>query len=237
MDKIAVRVYTYTNYMSPHPSSQNIKVAVDAVIFSIIDGALNVLLIQMKKEPFTDHWAIPGGLIEEDETTLEAAQRILKSQTGVSHVYLEQLMTFDDVNRDPAGRVLSIGHIALLPDANVKLTTTEKYNDVRWWPIKKLPALAYDHKQMLKTAIDRLTAKIQYTNIAWSLLPEQFSLTELQAVYEIILDKSLDKRNFRKRIAALDLIKPSGKKREGGAFRPAELYQFKQKILEFVEIT
>jgi len=223
--------------MISHPSSQSIKLAVDAVIFSIKDGSLQVLLIQMKKSPFTGDWAIPGGLIDDAETTLKAAERILQTQTGVSDVYLEQLMTFDDVQRDPAGRVVSVAYVALLPNTDAKLETTEKYSDVRWWPVKKLPALAYDHKHILKLAIDRLTAKIQYTNIAWSLLPSEFTLSELQTVYEIILDKPLDKRNFRKRIAALDLIKPSGKKREGGAFRPAELYQFKEKTLKFVEIS
>ncbi len=230
-------VYTLTLTMTSHPSSQNIKLAVDAVIFSIKDGDLQVLLIQMKKSPFTGDWAIPGGIIDDSETTIEAAERILKTQTGVSNVYLEQLMTFDDVNRDPAGRVVSVAHVALLPNTQAKLETTEKYQDVRWWPVKKLPKLAYDHKQILQVALDRLTAKIQYTNIAWSLLPLHFSLTELQAVYETILDKPLDKRNFRKRIAALDLIEPSGKKREGGAFRPAELYEFKEKTLKYVEIT
>ena len=219
-----------------HPSSQNIKIAVDAVIFTIKDNALHVLLIQMQKQPFTNDWAIPGGLIEDEETTLQAAERILFSQTGVSGVYLEQLMTFDDVDRDPSGRVLSVAHVALLPDAKAELKTTDKYNDVRWWPVHKLPTLAYDHKTILDTAVQRLTAKIQYTNIAWSLLPKEFTLTELQNVYEIILDKQLDKRNFRKRIDALDLIKPSGNKREGGAYRPAVLYQFKHRTLEFVEI-
>lgn len=222
--------------MKHHPSSQNIKVAVDAIIFTIKHDALHVLLIEMTKNPFVGQWAVPGGLINEKETTADAAKRVLQEQTSVEDNYLEQLMTFDEVDRDPSGRVLSVAYFALFPDANIPLTTTEKYNDVRWWPIKKLPKLAYDHKRMIEIAVERLTSKIQYTNIVWSLLPTEFTLTQLQQVYEVILDKPLDKRNFRKRILALNLIKPTGKKQRGEAYRPADLYRFKHKILEYVEI-
>ena len=222
--------------MNLHPSPQNIKVAVDAAILRINNGALGILLIQMKKPPFTGMWAIPGGLLEEEETTLEAATRILKTQTGVTDVFLEQLATFDDVDRDPAGRVVSVAYYALLPDQEIQLKTTDKYADVRWWPVKKLPPLAYDHKDLVKEAMNRLTGKIQYTNIVWSLLPKEFTLTELQQFYEIILGKALDKRNFRKRIEDLELIKPTGKTRTGMAHRPAALYQFKSRKLEYVQV-
>lgn len=220
--------------MTSHPSKQNIKVAVDAIIFTIKDGALQVLLIQMKKSPFTDQWAVPGGLIYETETTQEAATRMLTLQTGVTDVYLEQLMTFDSVKRDPAGRVISVAYFALLPNAHVKLKTTEKYQNVRWWPIAQLPHLAYDHKQMIAVAVERLTSKIQYTNIVWSLLPREFTLTQLQHVYEVILNTTFDKRNFRKRMLAFNLINLTGKKQTGTAYRPANLYRFRQRTLEFV---
>lgn len=215
---------------------QNIKIAVDAGIFRLKDDALHVLLIQMKKQPFGGMWAIPGGLLEEEETTLKAATRILKTQTGVSDVFLEQLATFDQMDRDPAGRVVSVAHYALVPDQEVALKTTEKYADVRWYPVKKLPALAYDHKRIVNEATMRIAAKIQYTNIAWSLLPRDFTLTDLQRVYEILLDKPLDKRNFRKRIDALGLIAPTGASRTGAAHRPAALYRFKHRTLEYVQI-
>lgn len=219
-----------------HTSVQNIKVAVDAAIVRIKEGALSVLLIQMQKAPFEGMWAIPGGLLEEAETTLTAAARILKTQTGVTDVFLEQLATFDDVNRDPAGRVVSVAYYALLPDQEIQLKTTNKYADVRWWPVKKLPPLAYDHKELVKEAVNRIAGKIQYTNIVWSLLPKEFTLTELQQVYEIILGKGLDKRNFRKRIEDLELIEPTGKTRTGMAHRPAALYQFKHRKLEYVQV-
>lgn len=220
----------------PASSTHSIVVAVDTVIFTVKDGELCALLIQMKKTPYTGLWAFPGGRVEPHETTEQTAVRILKEQTGVSHVYLEQLKTFDALERDQLERVISVASFALISSSDVKLKTTEKYADVKWWPVRKLPELAYDHKQIAKEAITRLKSRLQYTNIAWSLLDETFTLTDLQRIYEIILDTTIDKRNFRKRILALDLIVPTGKKRGGEANRPAELYKFKHRKLEYVEI-
>jgi len=219
-----------------HSSTQNIKVAVDAVIFTIEDDTLQVLLIQMKKSPFEGMWAVPGGLLEEEETSDSAAGRILRTQTGVTEVFLEQLKTFDAIDRDPAGRVVSVSYYALISGEGVKLQTTDKYADVKWWPVNKLPKLAYDHRQIIHEATERLAGKIQYTNIAWSLLPKEFTLTELQRVYEVIMEREIDKRNFRKRIDELHLIKTTGKKRYGMAHRPAALYTFRNRELEYVEV-
>lgn len=216
-------------------SQQKIIVAVDTVIFTIKDNELCVLLIQMKKNPYTGLWAFPGGRVEDNETTEETALRILKTQTGVSNVYLEQLKTFDSIERDQLERVISVASFALIAN-DVSLKTTDKYADVKWWPIKKLPELAYDHKLIAKEANTRLKSRLQYTNIAWSLLQDEFTLTDLQRVYEIILDTTIDKRNFRKRILSLDLIVSTGKKRGGEANRPAELYKFKHRKLEYVEV-
>lgn len=216
-------------------SQQKIIVAVDTAIFTIKNGELCVLLIQMKKRPYTNLWALPGGRVENTETTEETALRILKEQTGLSNVYLEQLKTFDEIERDQLERVISVAFFALIGNA-VPLKTTEKYADVRWWPVRKLPELAYDHKQISKEAIARLKGKIQYTNIVYSLLEQEFTLTELQHVYEMILDQKLDKRNFRKRLLSLDLISPVGKKKTGGANRPAELFKFKNRKLQYVEM-
>ena len=210
-------------------STSPIRIAVDAVIFTVQKGELKALLIQMKKKPFEGQWAFPGGVIEAKETTEEAARRILTAQTGVQDVYLEQLMTFDDLARDPLGRVISVAYYALMLSNDVKLKTSEKYLDVRWWSAKKLPKLAYDHAHIAKVALQRIRAKLEYTNIAWSVLPKTFSLTELQNVYEAILDRPLDKRNFRKKILALKLLKETGKKQTGSANRPAMLYEFRQR--------
>ena len=216
--------------------SQKIVVAVDTVIFTVKDGELCVLLVQMKKKPYTHLWAFPGGRVENDETTEQTSLRMLKMQTNISNVYLEQLKTFDAIDRDQLVRVISVASFALIDEEDVALKSTDKYLDIKWWPIKKLPELAYDHKQIAKDAIVRLKSKLQYTNIAWSLLPDRFTLTDLQQIYEIILDTKMDKRNFRKRVLALDLIIPTGTKRGGTANRPAELYKFKNRKLEYVEI-
>lgn len=216
--------------------TQSIKVATDAVIFTVRGGELMALLIQMKKTPYTGMWAVPGGLIEQNETSEDAARRILKTQTGVTDAHLEQLATFDDPKRDRLGRVISVAYVALVSSEHVELKTTEKYLDVRWWPVRKLPALAYDHKGILTVAVSRLRAKLEYTNVAWSLLPKEFTLSQLQEVYEIILSRSLDKRNFRRKVLDLKLVEPTGKKSAGGAHRPAELFKFKQRKMEYVDV-
>ncbi len=222
--------------MPAHPSTQNVKVAVDTVIFTVRDGEFSVLLIQMKKKPFEGVWALPGGLIGDEETTGAAARRILREQTAVADVYLEQLATFDAADRDPNGRVVSVAYYALMPADRVRLRTNEKYADVRWWPVKKPPALAYDHANVLRTAAERLRSRLGYTNIAWGLLPDRFPLSRLREIYECILGRELDKRNFIKKISALGLVARTGRQEPRGAHRPAELYRFKDRRLKFVEI-
>ena len=219
----------------PEQQKQSITVAVDTVIFTVKNGELCVLLIQMKKNPYTGLWAFPGGRVENTETTHQTATRILKDQTGVTNVYLEQLKTFDDLERDQLERVISVASFALIGN-EVKLKTTEKYADVKWWPVKKLPELAYDHKQVAKEAVARLKAKIQYTNIVYNLLEEEFTLSELQSMYEMILDEPLDKRNFRKRLLGLGMITPLEKRKFLGASRPAQLFKFKHRKLEYIEM-
>ena len=222
--------------MSKTITKQSIKVAVDSVIFTVQAGELKVLLIQMKKKPFTGDWAVPGGLIEQNETSRDAAERILQAQTGVKNIYLEQLKTFDDPKRDPLTRTISVAYFALVPGKKVHLQTTDKYADVRWWSVKRLPKLAYDHKEVVKVAVERLQSKLEYTNVVWSLLPKEFTLTHLQHIYEVILREELDKRNFRKKILSLKFIEKTGKKQEGEANRPAELYKFKRRTLEYIDV-
>jgi len=201
-------------------------IATDVVIFTVQEGQLKVLLIQMKKPPFTGRWAAPGGLVKPDESVESSAKRQLLAKTGVRNIYLEQLYTFGEVNRDPFGRVVSVAYFALIPYGGFQLQTTKEYEDVAWFPVKILPRLAYDHREIIRYAIERLKSKLEYTNVVYSLLPREFTLSELQGLYEIILDKKLDKRNFRKRVLSLPLLKKLGKKRGGDANRPAELYSF-----------
>lgn len=211
-------------------------IAADVVIFTIKDKQLNVLLIKMKKKPYKDSWAVPGGLAKPEESVDQAAKRHLLAKTGLKNVYLEQLYTFGRVDRDPFGRVVSVAYFALIPTANISLKTTKEYADVTWFSVKKLPKLAYDHQQIIKTAVERLQAKLTYTNIVYSLLPKEFSLTELQKTYEIILDKKIDKRNFRKKIFSLKLVKNTEKKQIGEPNRPADLYAFIAKKPKIVQI-
>ncbi len=222
----------YTNYMIKAQNYKKYKhavIAVDPVIFALINNQLNVLLIKMKKAPYTNAWAAPGGLVKPDESLENAVRRLVSAKTGITHeAHFEQLYTFGRVNRDPFGRVVSVAYLALIRPENVKLKTTGEYQDIKWFPISHLPRLAYDHEEIIDVAIDRLQKRLGYTNIVRSLLPEKFSLTELQSAYESILNKKLDKRNFRKKILALKLVKETGVKEEDKAYRPAALYEFSQ---------
>lgn len=211
-------------------------IAADVVIFAIERGVLKVLLIKMKKRPFTEMWAAPGGLVKPHESMDVAAERHLASKTGIKNAYLEQLYTFGKPDRDPFGRVVSVAYMALLPDTSIQLKTTADYSDVRWFGVNNLPKLAYDHKEIISYAIERLHAKLEYTNIAYSMLPKKFTLGELQRTYEAVLGKMLDKRNFRKKFLALGLVKKLREKKLGQANRPAELFSFTSRYPQIVEI-
>ena len=217
--------------------AQQVLVAVDNCIFTVAEGRLDVLLIQMKQEPFDGVWALPGGLIDDGERLDGAAARILEEQTGLRHVYLEQLYSFDDESRDPSGRVVSIAYFSLVQRHGLELRTTDKYRQVRFWSVEGLPGkLAYDHETILGYARARLTAKVQYTNVMWSLLPEKFTLGQLQAAYETVLSRRLDKRNFRKKVSSLGIVEASGEKSTGGRHRPAMLYRFTSHEPEIAEV-
>lgn len=211
-------------------------VAVDIVIFTIEDDDLKVLLIKMKKNPFEGMWAVPGGLVKVDESLDFSAKKHLFNKTGIDNVYLEQLYTFGEVERDPLGRVISTAYFALMPNKGVSLKTTEEYEGVEWFSINNLPQMAYDHLEIIKKAQRRLKAKLGYTNIVYSLLPIEFTLTDLQKTYEIILGESMDKRNFRKKILSLNMVKKTDKSTTGGASRPAAYYKFIKRSPQIIEI-
>jgi len=219
-----------------HPSKQNIKIAVDNCIFTIIGKELYVLLIQMKKKPFSGKWALPGGLVGGHETLEHAAKRVLEKQTAVKDVYLEQLYTFSRPDRDPFGRVISTAYLALVPYQDIVLKTTEKYAGVKWQKFSDIGRLAYDHSEIIAYGKKRLEWKIGYSNVVWSLLPDKFSLTDLREAYEAILVKKIDKRNFNKKIISLGLLEEVGKSARYGAHRPAKLYRFKNKKYKVVEV-
>lgn len=212
-------------------------IATDVVILTIQNNELKVLLIRMKKAPFTGKWAAPGGLVASDESVDDSAERHLVEKAGLKNVYMEQLYTFGKVSRDPFGRVVSVAYSALIPpDAKVKIATTQEYQDIAWFPVKHLPPMAYDHKEIIAYAIERLKSRIEYTNIVYGLMPKEFTLGELQDVYELILGRKLDKRNFRRKISSAQMIKELDKKREGEANRPATLYVFTTRKPQNVEM-
>ena len=211
-------------------------IAADIVIFTVKDEKLQVLLIKMKKPPFLGTWAAPGGLVRPLESVDKAAGRILKEKAGVRDVFLEQLYTFGRVDRDPFGRVVSVAYYALIPAAGLKLKTSAEYGGVEWWPADKMPDMAYDHREIINYAVRRLRTKLEYTNAVYGLLPEEFTLSDMQRIYEIILGRGLDKRNFRKKILGLKLLKATGKKTAGEANRPAALYRFLSRRPENIEI-
>lgn len=208
-------------YEYPRPS-----LTVDCIIFGLDKSSrLKVLLIQRAKDPFKNHWALPGGFVDENETLEAAALRELQEETGVSDVFIEQLFTFGTPGRDPRGRVVTVAYYALINLAEHKIGADTDAQDVKWFPINELPPLAFDHAEILETAITRLRSKLRYQPVGFELLAEKFTLTQLQKLYETILDKDLNKRNFRTKILKMDILKEENILR-GVAHRPAQLYSF-----------
>ncbi len=212
-------------------------VTVDCVIFGLDESSrLKVLLIQRKNEPYKDLWALPGGFVEMDEPLEQAALRELEEETGVVDVFVEQLYTFGNPGRDPRGRVISVAYYALVNLEEHPVQAASDARHVRWYEVDELPRLAFDHEQILQVAIQRLRVKVRYQPIGFELLPEKFTLTQLQQLYETILgvEEPLNKRNFRTRILRMGVLKEVGKQ-EGVAHRPAKLYTFdKERYQELV---
>lgn len=208
-------------------SVPEIMVTVDVVIFTVREDRLQVLLVQRKHPPFAGHWALPGGFVERDESLEQAALRELAEETGVQQAYLEQLYTYGDPDRDPRGRVITVAYFALIP-AGTPICPEGGDDAARasWFPVDDLPPLAFDHADIIAYAVRRLRYKLEYTAVGFELLPEEFTLSELQRVYEIILGEKLDKRNFRRRILQANIIEPTSRFRTGEG-RPARLYRYR----------
>lgn len=203
-------------------------VTVDLVVFTVNKDTLNAMLVRRAEAPYSGYWSLPGGFIKTGESLEGAALRVLKEKTGVEDVYIEQLYTFGETGRDPRARVITVAYFALIPWKQLDQPQSQKIADITWHTVDTLPRLAFDHKEILNYALRRLRAKVSYSNIVYGLMPKQFRLSELQRMYEIIINGSLDKRNFRKRMLATNLLQETGKKDINGAHRPAKLYQFKK---------
>jgi 8-oxo-dGTP diphosphatase len=209
--------------------------ATDVVLFTVEDNALKVLLIDVNLPPyFVNTYGVPGGLVLPVETADDSVLRHVKSKVGLHVPYLEQLYTFSSVKRDPRGRVVSVAYLGLI---SASLTRKSGLKDgVFWRDVGRLPKLAYDHSEIVKKGIERLLSKLGYTTIVQFLLPKEFTLPELQQVYEAVFAKEYDKRNFRKKILTLGVLKKTGTKRRERAFRPAELYSFRVGVDKVSEI-
>lgn len=212
------------SYEYPRPA-----LAVDCVVFGVDDEDLKVMLIQRDLEPFQGSWALPGGFVHIDETTEEAAKRELREETGIHELFLEQLYTFSDVDRDPRTRVVSVAYFALvrMSDHLVKADTDAR--DAAWFSVVDLPTLAFDHEHILQTGLERLRNKVRYQPIGFELLPKTFTLSQLQHVYEAILETELDKRNFRRKVLKTGLVVETGDVQKDVAHRAAQLYRFEKK--------
>jgi 8-oxo-dGTP diphosphatase len=195
-------------------------------MFGFDEAELKVLLIQRGLEPFKGRWALPGGFVRVDETLEDAARRELEEETGLKHVFLEQLCTFGALKRDPRERVVSVAYYALVKLSAHQTKAATDAMDAQWFPISKTPKLAFDHADILATALARLKGKVRYEPIGFELLPPKFTLSQLQRLYEAVLEVEIDKRNFRKKVLSYDLLAPLKEQKLTGRHRPAQLFRF-----------
>jgi 8-oxo-dGTP diphosphatase len=207
------------------PRAPERLVAVLVVILTVSGGRLQVLLVRRSAEPFKDAWSLPGGLLNPGESLEEAAVRKLEDETGVADVFLEQLYTFSDL--DGQGSI-AVAYFALVDVSATHLARRKEWLPA-WFPVAELPPLAFQNERVIDYALRRLRAKLDYSNVAYSLLPAEFSLSQLQSTYEAIMSRRLDKRNFRKRILSLDIVEPTGRRASEGRHRPAQLYRFRER--------
>ena len=211
-------------------------IAVDVVLFTIQGGTLKVLLVKRQRAPYRGAWALPGGIVGPDESVDAAALRELQEETNIGNIYLEQLYTFGEPNRDPRGRVITVAYYALVNWQQFQLKVRRRVSEASWFPVKRLPPLAFDHQRIVDYALERLRNKINYTTVGFQLLARQFTLTELQGSYEVILGQRLDKRNFRRKMLQLGILKGTREFRVHGRQRPARLYTFAEpKVVKLQE--
>jgi 8-oxo-dGTP diphosphatase len=207
---------------------QNIKIAVDAIVFGYEKGTLYVLAVQQRFGKLADRWVLPGGFILDDETLLTAVERELKEEAGITVNYLEQLSTFgDDINRDERFRVISVAYFALVNPKNFVLKADTDAKDAKWFPVAEVPQLGYDHNEMVKLAHQRLKSKLTYQPIGFDLLDHEFLFSDLENLYCSILERDIDRRNFRKKILSFGIVIETDKVvKIGASGRPGKLFTF-----------
>ena len=205
---------------------QNPALAADLVIFGWDGADLRVMLLNRAEPPFEGSWTLPGAFVRMDETLTDTCARVLKDKLGLANVFLEQLSTFDKLDRDPRGRVVAVAYYALINPATVSIVAGSMANDVRWMNARRLPKLGFDHRAIVKAAWARLQGKIRYAPIGFQLLDESFTMPELHALYKCILDTEIDRRNFSRKMLSAGLVAATGELRAMGKSRPAELFRF-----------
>jgi 8-oxo-dGTP diphosphatase len=211
-------------YDYPRPA-----LTVDCVVFGVDESELKVMLIERGQAPFQGKWALPGGFVHLDESLEDAARRELEEETGLQRVFLEQLYTFGAVDRDPRERVVSVAYYALVKLSEHAVRAQTDARDAAWFSVADLPSLAFDHAAIMRMGIERLRNKVRYEPIGFELLPKKFTLSQLQTLYEIVLERTLDKRNFRKRVLAMDLLIETDEIERDVAHRAARLYRFDER--------
>ncbi len=202
---------------------------VDCVVFALDEDELKILLIQRALEPYAGSWALPGGFVHVGESPEDAARRELMEETGVKDIFLEQLYTFGEADRDPREHVVTVAHYALVNLVDHKVQAATDASKAAWFALEDIPALAFDHDRILSTALERLRGKVRYQPIGFELLPHKFALRQLQNLYEQVLDRKLDKRNFRKKILSMDILKELDEIETDVSHRAARLYSFDKK--------
>jgi len=217
-------------------ATQNPFAATDVGIFRFEGGRLQVFLVDLMIEPFIGSRALPGTLVRDTEDLTTASERAYREAMGQGRAYFEQVFTFSGLDRDPRQRSISTAYM-VLPERDDKVPrTSKKYARGFWCDVDKVPDLAFDHKRIVEVCVDRIRAKLNYSSIALLLLPQKFTLTELQTVYEYCLDRQIDKRNFRKKMLSLDLLEPTELRRTGERARPAMLYRAKERDMKVIPL-
>jgi 8-oxo-dGTP diphosphatase len=205
---------------------------VDIVVFALDDEDLQVMLIERDLEPFAGQWALPGGFVRVEETLDGAANRELREETGLHDIFLEQLYTFGDLERDPRERIVTVAYYALVNLAGHNVQASTDARNAAWFPVTELPTLAFDHARIIETALERLRGKVRYQPLGFELLPERFTLRQLQHLYEIVLGRELDKRNFRKKVLSMGILKETNEIEKDVAHRAARLFRFDQRAYQ-----
>lgn len=224
-----INTYFLSENNVPFREFFNFGLSVDCVVFGYVAGDIKVLLIQRDADPFKGCWALPGDLVPIDQDLADSASFVLRKLTGLENIFMEQFHSFGKVDRHPAGRVATVGYYSLVNSDNYHPVASAWVKQTKWFSIKDLPALAFDHTSILDTAIKTLKHSVRYRPVGFELLPAKFSLQELQSLYEALLDVKFDKPNFRKKILSMDLLVQLNEVQSNVSHRPAKLFSFDEK--------